>query len=148
MKLKEQIAVRVDSNLKGMVLQEVKIRRARGLGADGADVVRDALIEYFERKKAALKQLTSESAFSTLSTLALVVLVFVAAGFLWVFRSIELVMALVAWVSVIKYRFMQADANLHRRLSRREIIVICIGLAVLGLSTTVWAAVEVWGMLL
>lgn len=88
------------------------------------------------------------AAFAQTSLLALVALAFVAAGFLWVFRSVELVMALVAWVSVIKYRFMQADANLHRRLSRREIIVICIGIAVLGFSTSVWAAVEVWGMLL
>lgn len=56
MKLTEQIAVRVDGNLKTKVLEEVKTRRERGLGADGADVVRDALIEYFERKAAGIVQ--------------------------------------------------------------------------------------------
>jgi hypothetical protein len=48
MQLTEQIAARVDPNLKKKLNAEVLRRRLRGEGVAPADVIRDALIRYFE----------------------------------------------------------------------------------------------------
>ena len=50
MALTVQIAARVDLPLKRRVANEVRVRRRRGEGLKDADIVREALAEYFERR--------------------------------------------------------------------------------------------------
>ena len=50
MNMTEQIAVRVDRRIKHRLINEVRARRARGHGVDRSDILREALIEYFDRR--------------------------------------------------------------------------------------------------
>ena len=51
MSLTIQIAARVDRKLKRRIAQEVRGRRARGEGIQDADIIREALIQYLERRE-------------------------------------------------------------------------------------------------
>jgi hypothetical protein len=50
MALTVQIAARLSRPLKRKVANEVRFRRRRGEGLKDADIVREALAEYFERR--------------------------------------------------------------------------------------------------
>jgi metal-responsive CopG/Arc/MetJ family transcriptional regulator len=50
MGMTQQIAVRVDRRIKRRLINEVRARRAKGHGVDRSDVMREALIEYFDRR--------------------------------------------------------------------------------------------------
>lgn len=46
MQLTEMITARVDGKLKRRIEREVRARRKLGHGIDGADIIREALIEF------------------------------------------------------------------------------------------------------
>lgn len=51
--LTEMVTARVDKKTTNRIKQEVARRRKTGARVNGADITREALIEYFERKDSA-----------------------------------------------------------------------------------------------